>query len=337
MPRHSRLDAPGLLQYIMARGIQRSRIFRDQQDYRNFLTRLENILTVAQIRCYAWALLPNRFYLLLRSGDIHLSRVMRCLMTGYAVAFNHRYKRNGHLFQNRYKSVICEDEPYLLELVRYIHLKPLRAGLVSDLSELDRHPWSGHSVLMGHQRNGWQEMEEVLGHFSEKKNQARRHYRIFVEEGTHREKERDFEGGGMGRSSNQKAKRGCQGWTNEGKVHDERVLGGEAFVEKVLRERGLVGVARKSSIPLSELIGKVSEWFKVETEDLFLGRRKREVSSARALVSYLAVNKMGYRFSEVGEALKVHPVSVARSLEKGKEVLKNYQEQYVSIVPTSSL
>ena len=111
-----------------------------------------------------------------------------------------------------------------------------------------------------------------------------------------------------------------------GRIHDERVLGGEAFVEKVLKGKSVGVIAREPHIPLCELAGKVSEWFKVDLEDLFLGRRKREVSSARALVSYLAVNKMGYRFSEVGEALKVHPVTVARSLEKGKEVFNLHQE-----------
>jgi putative transposase len=326
MPRQPRLDAPGLLQHVMARGIQRCRIFRDEQDYRDFLTRLENMLNATRIHCYAWALLPNHFHLLLRSEDVHLSRAMRGLMTGYAVTFNRRHRRNGHLFQNRYKSVICEDEPYLLELVRYIHLNPLRAGLVGNVSELDGYPWSGHSVLMGHQSNGWQEIEEVLSHFSEKRRQARHDYRSFVEQRMNQEGGSEFEGGGLLRSLNQNDEKGCQVISKGGRIHDERVLGGGEFIEKVFKEAGLAVTAKKPHIPLSELAGKVSEWFKVDLEDLFLGRRKREVSSARALVSYLAINKMGYRFSEVGEALKVHPVTVARSLEKGKEVFNLHQE-----------
>jgi hypothetical protein len=74
-------------------------------------------------------------------------------MTGYAVTFNRRHKRSGHLFQNRYKSVICEEDPYLLELIRYIHLNPLRSGLVKDLKELDRYLWSGHSTILGKKKN----------------------------------------------------------------------------------------------------------------------------------------------------------------------------------------
>jgi len=74
-------------------------------------------------------------------------------MTGYAVTFNKRHKRSGHLFQNRYKSIVCEEDPYLLELIRYIHLNPLRAGLVKDLKELDKYPWTGHSAILGKRRN----------------------------------------------------------------------------------------------------------------------------------------------------------------------------------------
>ena len=153
MPRQARLDAPGVLQHIMARGIERRKIFWDDKDRSSFLERLAVILEETQTQCYAWTLIPNHFHLLLRTGPTPLSKVMRRLMTGYAVTFNHRHRRAGHLFQNRYKSVVCEEDPYLLELIRYIHLNPLRAGLVNDLKELDKYSWSGHSVLLGKRKN----------------------------------------------------------------------------------------------------------------------------------------------------------------------------------------
>ena len=153
MPRQARLDAPGVLQHVMARGIERRKIFWDDKDRSSFLERLALILEETQTQCYAWALIPNHFHLLLRTGPTPLSTVMRRLMTGYAVTFNKRHRRSGHLFQNRYKSVICEEDPYLLELIRYIHLNPLRAGLVNDLKELDKYPWSGHSAIIGRRKN----------------------------------------------------------------------------------------------------------------------------------------------------------------------------------------
>ena len=137
----------------MARGIERRKLFRDDKDRKSFLGRLATILEETQTQCYAWALIPNHFHLLLRTGPTPLSKVMRRLMTGYAVTFNKRHKRSGHLFQNRYKSVICEEDPYLLELIRYIHLNPLRAKLVQDLKVLDKYPWTGHSAVLGRRRN----------------------------------------------------------------------------------------------------------------------------------------------------------------------------------------
>lgn len=79
--------------------------------------------------------MPNHFHVLVRTGVRPLARTMRALLTGYAGGFNRRHRRSGHLFQNRYKSVVCEEEPYFLELVGYLHLNPLRAGLVADLQE----------------------------------------------------------------------------------------------------------------------------------------------------------------------------------------------------------
>jgi len=153
MPRQARLDAPGVLQHVMARGIERRKIFWDDKDRASFLERLALILEETQTQCFAWSLIPNHFHLLLRTGTTPLSKVMRRLMTGHAVTFNKRHKRSGHLFQNRYKSVICEEDPYLLELIRYIHLNPLRARLVQDLKELDKYPWTGHSAILGRHKN----------------------------------------------------------------------------------------------------------------------------------------------------------------------------------------
>ena len=126
MPRKSRIDAAGALHHIICRGIEQTDIFVDDFDRDNFVERLGKILSETNTPCFAWALLPNHFHLLLRTGEVPLSTIMRRLLTGYAVSFNRRHRRHGHLFQNRYKSILCQDDPYLLELVRYIHLNPLR-------------------------------------------------------------------------------------------------------------------------------------------------------------------------------------------------------------------
>ena len=118
MPRKSRIDAAGALHHIIARGIDRCEIFRDNTDRNNFLDRLGEIASETTTSCYAWALIPNHFHLLLRTGSVPIASVMRRLLTGYAVSHNRRHRRSGHLFQNRYKSILCQEDAYLLELVR---------------------------------------------------------------------------------------------------------------------------------------------------------------------------------------------------------------------------
>ena len=168
MPRKSRIDAPGAFHHIIARGIERSDIFKDNTDRNNFLNRLGGIIKETNTRCFGWALIPNHFHLLLKTGDIPIATVMRRLLTGYAVSHNRRHSRSGHLFQNRYKSILCQEDTYLLELVRYIHLNPLRAGIVKDVKALNKYSFAGHSVIMGKVTNDWQDIKWVLRLFHNK-------------------------------------------------------------------------------------------------------------------------------------------------------------------------
>ena len=128
MPRSARLDAPGALHQIMIRGVERRKIFKDDDDREDFLGRLEKLLPITKTSCFAWALIPNHAHFLFRTGNESIATLMRRLLTGYAVYFNHRHKRSGQLFQNRYKSILCQEDAYLTELVRYIHLNPDRGG-----------------------------------------------------------------------------------------------------------------------------------------------------------------------------------------------------------------
>ena len=126
---------------------------------------------------------------------------MRRLLTGYAIGFNRRHRRSGPLFQNRYKSILCQEDNYLLALVRYIHLNPLRAGLAADLPKLDRYPFCGHSVIMGKHQNDWQDASYVLKLFSDQKATARRRYKAYLTKGIVMGKQPDLTGGGLVRSS----------------------------------------------------------------------------------------------------------------------------------------
>jgi REP element-mobilizing transposase RayT len=176
MPRHARIDAAGAVHHLMIRGIAGSSIFYDDVDRDRFVERTGKVFTEEKTACYAFALLSNHAHFLLRTGRTPMAGVMRRLLTGYAVSFNKRHKRSGHLFQNRYKSILCEEEPYFLQLVRYIHLNPLRARTVDSLDSLDSldsYPYSGHCAIVGLRDRDWQDSASVLQQFSDSTEKAR--------------------------------------------------------------------------------------------------------------------------------------------------------------------
>jgi putative transposase len=143
---HPRIHAAGVLYHVMARGNNGQKIFLKRDDYQAFL----NALSIARRRypfhLYAYVLMSNHFHLLLEVSDAPTSRIMQSLLTGYARRFNAIHRHKGHLFQGRYKAIVCDRESHLLELVRYIHLNPVRAGLVKRPGEWR---WSGHQEYLG--------------------------------------------------------------------------------------------------------------------------------------------------------------------------------------------
>jgi len=165
MPRQARLDAYGALHHIIVRGINKAPIFKDDQDKTRFLERLAENVIQGQCSVPAWVLMTNHVHLLFKSGKDGISTVMRKQLTWYAQYYNRRHQRRGHLFENRYKSIICEEETYLLALVRYIHLNPVRAGIIQTMEELDRYPWTGHRALIGKTDHPWMDIDTVLTEF----------------------------------------------------------------------------------------------------------------------------------------------------------------------------
>ncbi|MGD9066007.1 MAG: transposase [Desulfobacterales bacterium] len=153
MPRLARLDAPGVLHHVIIHGIERRGIFRDDFERENFLERLSILVPETQTICYAWVFMSNHAHFLLRIGLGGIAHLMRRLLTGYAVSFN---RRHGQLFQNRCKSIICQEDAYFKELVRYIHLNPVRAKVVPDLGGLNQYSSGSKksAVLLGRSRAG---------------------------------------------------------------------------------------------------------------------------------------------------------------------------------------
>ncbi|MCM2266108.1 MAG: transposase [Desulfuromonadales bacterium] len=310
MPRTARLDVPDLLQHVIVRGVDRCDIFRDDGDRTKFIGTLAKLLVQTETECLAWALMSNHVHLLLRPRRTRLAFFMRRLLTGYAIYFNRRHQRCGHLFQNRYKSIVCEEDAYLLELVRYIHLNPLRAGLVADLTALDVYAWSGHSVIMGNGVLAGQLADGVLAFFAPGQGEARRRYRIFVADGVTQGKRDDLTSTGRRREP-----------LADG-PYDDRILGSIDFVEELRARRELVP-AISASVDIRELIDKVCDHFALTADMLRLRTRAAKVAEVRGIVCYLAVRHLGQSGVEVGRHLGLSRSGVSIAAGRGEQLLKS--------------
>jgi len=330
MPRKARIDAPGALHHVITRGIEKGDIFCDDHDRNDFLERLGKIIEESGLRCYAWALLPNHLHLLLKTGLSPIATVMRRLLTGYAVTFNRRHRRHGHLFQNRYKSILCQEGVYLKELVRYIHLNPLRAKIVDDLKQLDSYAFCGHSALMERVKRPWQEVNEVLALFASKRHQARGRYRSFVEKGIQLGRRKDLTGGGLLRSAG--------GWLNvkalrEVKIFyksDERILGDSDFVEGVLasanEQMERKYVLQAAGLDLDGLAEIVSEITGVKISKIFSPGKKRSRVRARSLLCFWANKELGITLAELSRRTRISQSSISLSVYRGEQIAE--RERY---------
>lgn len=245
-------------------------------------------------------------------------------MTGYALWYNRKHRRHGHVFQNRFKSILCQEETYFLELVRYIHLNPIRARLVKNLDELDRYAYCGHSALVGKVKRNWQDTEGVLGMFGEKFGVARQAYEAFVEKEIAQGRRVDLTGGGLLRSAG--------GWEGvkllrEEKVYqknDERILGDGDFVERVLASAEETMekryALRSGGLDLDGVASRVSEVLGLKPEDVWAAGKYRRVVEARSLLCYWAVRELGVPMSSLARKLGISIPSVSDSVTRGQRI-----------------
>ncbi|MBL4571845.1 MAG: transposase [Gammaproteobacteria bacterium] len=149
MPRRGRLHIPGGCYHVIGRGLERRYIFEDAVDKRDFLSRFGDNLRRSDAQCLAWAMMSNHYHLLIRIGVLPLAKLMAPVLGGYAGNYNRRHCRSGYVTQNRFTSILCDEDSYLFELIRYIHLNPLRAEVIDSFAELGRYQWTGHAGILG--------------------------------------------------------------------------------------------------------------------------------------------------------------------------------------------
>jgi len=272
-------------------------------------------------------------HILLRTGQTSLATVMRRLLTGYAVSYNRRHRRQGHLFQNRYKSILCQEDTYLLELVRYIHLNPLRAKLVKSLSESDKYPYSGHSALMGKVQRDFQDTNYVLQLFGRKVSAARQAYRAYVKRGIAQGRRPELVGGGLIRSAG--------GWSavkvlRKAQDHmksDERILGDGEFTQFVLdkakerlEERYRL---QAQGYDLNKVALRVSSELGIDPAQVWSYGKHPLTVKARSLFCYWAVRKLGFSATELSKKLGVSQPTVSISVKRGEKITKAEQLELV--------
>lgn len=330
MSRQARLDAPGVLHHVMIRGIERRKIFINDRDRKDFLERLERLLPATETACYAWVFMANHAHFLFRTGLAPLSKVMRRLLTGYAVSFNRRHKRHGQLFQNRYKSIVCQEDAYFKELVRYIHLNPVRGRITPGVKELNKYPYCGHSTVMGTTERPWHDVDYVLSYFGETVKGARKAYVRYVEGGIGQGRQKELTGGGLIRS--------IGGWSEVKKLReheqdhlmsDERILGDSEFVESVLFR------AEEKYEHHYELkrrgydLDRVAEIYGMEPSDvLSKGKQQRKVK-ARSLFCFWAVKELGISLRDLARRLDISSPAVGYSVERGEGIAHEKGHQLI--------
>jgi REP-associated tyrosine transposase len=306
---------------VICRGIEKRKIVADDKDRDHFVERMGAIAQKTETSVYAWALMGNHVHILLRSGPAGLSDFMRKLLTGYAIYYNRRHKRHGYLFQNRYKSIVCEEESYLLELVRYIHMNPVRVGVAKTLNELDTYPYSGHAVIMGKVGHEWQDRDYVLGLLGSKEGKAKKAYRAFIEAGMGQGRRPELVGGGLIRSQG--------GWSavismrRQGKdveQSDERILGSGDFVERIVseaeerQERLLTGASalRKVEKTIREICNEEG----VKVSEVKGGSRRRRISEVRKRIAAELIERHGTPMATIAGATGVTTTAISKMMRK---------------------
>lgn len=288
MARKPRLHYIGALYHVMVRGNAGQNIFADDEDRYRFYLFLQEGVEKYGHRIHAFCLMNNHVHLVIQVGEKPLSRIMQNLCFRYTQWANNRQKRVGHLFQGRYKAIVVDADAYLAELVRYIHLNPVRAKIVKAHGD---YPWSGHTAYMGHEKLPWLTTEWVLSQFSQRLNTARAKYGEFVKYGRDEGHRQEFHRG----------------------ISEGRILGDDTFVDRVYKESEQ---GEKKSVTLDEIIERVGKLYVLTEEEIVSGGKRRYPSEARGMIAYLVREVSGMSLTDLGRRIKRDVSSLSLAADK---------------------
>jgi len=300
MARRPRIEFPGAFYHVIVRGNQRQKIFHDEADYSKYLSLLSGYRERYQFKLFAYTLMSNHVHLLIQTGEIPLSKILQGLSQSYTQYYNLRRKTVGHLFQGRYKAILCDRDAYLLALVRYIHLNPVRAGIVEEVS---KYRWSSHHAYVGMENSGLVSRDEVLKMFSTKRAVARDRYVQFVREG--------IDDGKNGQYYH---------------TVDQRILGSEEFAEQVERKGGRAITIPAKLPELATIARMISESNKVTISDLRGAGATQIQARARRLFASVA-REAGHRNRAVAEYLRRDETMISKWMREKTEETRRVAAQ----------
>jgi len=297
MARKPRIHVPGGLYHVMLRGNGGQDIFFSPEDhYRMFFLIQEGVERFGH-RVLAFCLMDNHIHLAIQVSDIPLSRIMQNLSFRYTRWINSRHQRMGHLFQGRYKALLVDKDSYMLELVRYIHLNPVRAGLVATPVDYE---WSGHRTYLGKEHIPWLTCDAVLAQFGSAVNTAREQYARFVMDALDEKHRSEFHRGG----------------------DDSRLLGEDRFLQQVMAQTDEVIAV---NISLEELLTSVAVEFEIDVADLCDPDRKRSFAEARGIAAWLVSETEQHTLVKLAKCVHRDPSALSLQVKKVRERAKEAQ------------
>ncbi len=272
MARKPRLHYKDGVYHVILRGNHGKKIFFDDEDRKYFFWLINEGVKRFNYQVHSFCLMDNHIHLAIQVGEIPLSKIMQNLSFRYTRWINNKKKRVGHLFHGRYKAILVEQDSYLLELVRYIHLNPVRAKLVRNPS---RYRWSGHNAYLGQETLPWLTTDWVLQQFGKRIGVCRKRYAEFVAEGAKDGYREEFHQGG----------------------DDGRILGGEQYTKKVISGKA-VKLKKPSFRKITEI---VCSSYNIKPKVLQSSSRQRDMSHVRQIISWLVYKTEATTLKELGE------------------------------------
>jgi putative transposase len=290
MARPLRIEFPGALYHVIARGNERKAVFHDDADREFYLGRLAHYREKHGFFVWAYCLMDNHVHLGLEMGKVPLSRVMAGLQTSYTQYFNRRHRRAGHLFQGRYKAFLVEKDRYALAMVRYIHENPVRAGMLKRASE---YTWSSDRYFRRGEGPEWLDLGRVLPLLGRTRPAAAAAYRRLM----HEEPEQPYD---------------------ELPAHGQVVKGAETFADRIMAEAGEPPPIRKK-LRLDVAASVVSRGEEISLVEMKSTGRGRRASRARLLTAWLARDVGGLSLSRAARYFGRDPSTFARGVGELEE------------------